>query len=82
MENSAAVSRGSPLVGSNADANELCIDAIRMLAIDAVQRANSGYPGMPMGAATMARSSGSATLVSRARSSASPGLPRRHLDPS
>jgi transketolase len=30
------------------------INAIRMLSIDAVQRANSGHPGMPMGAATMA----------------------------
>jgi transketolase len=33
---------------------ELCINAIRMLSIDAVQQANSGHPGMPMGAATMA----------------------------
>jgi transketolase len=34
--------------------DELCINAIRMLAIDSVQQANSGHPGMPMGAATMA----------------------------
>lgn len=34
--------------------DELCINAIRMLSIDAVQNANSGHPGMPMGAATMA----------------------------
>ena len=34
--------------------DQLCINAIRMLSIDAVQRANSGHPGMPMGAATMA----------------------------
>lgn len=34
--------------------DELCINTIRMLSIDAVQRANSGHPGMPMGAATMA----------------------------
>jgi transketolase len=32
----------------------LCIDTIRMLAADAVQNANSGHPGMPMGAAAMA----------------------------
>jgi transketolase len=32
----------------------LCIDTIRTLSIDAVQKANSGHPGMPMGAATMA----------------------------
>jgi transketolase len=37
-----------------ADQDQLCINAIRMLSIDAVQKANSGHPGMPMGAATMA----------------------------
>ena len=31
-----------------------CIDTIRTLAIDAVQQANSGHPGLPMGAAPMA----------------------------
>ena len=40
--------------GRNDDLDELCINAIRMLSIDAVQQANSGHPGMPMGAATMA----------------------------
>jgi len=30
------------------------VNAIRMLSIDMVQNANSGHPGMPMGAATMA----------------------------
>lgn len=34
--------------------DDLCINAIRMLAADAVQKANSGHPGMPMGAAAMA----------------------------
>ncbi len=32
----------------------LAIDTIRMLSADAVQHANSGHPGMPMGAAAMA----------------------------
>ena len=32
----------------------LCINTIRFLAVDAVQKANSGHPGMPMGAAPMA----------------------------
>ena len=34
--------------------DELCINTIRMLAADAVQKANSGHPGMPMGDAPMA----------------------------
>ncbi len=34
--------------------DELCINTIRFLAVDAVQKANSGHPGMPMGAAPMA----------------------------
>jgi len=33
---------------------ELCINTIRFLAVDAVQEANSGHPGAPMGAAAMA----------------------------
>lgn len=32
----------------------LAINTIRTLAMDAVQKANSGHPGLPMGAATMA----------------------------
>jgi transketolase len=32
----------------------LCVNAIRFLSIDAVQKANSGHPGLPMGAAPMA----------------------------
>jgi transketolase len=34
--------------------DELCINTIRILSADAVQAANSGHPGMPMGAAAMA----------------------------
>lgn len=34
--------------------DELCINTIRFLSVDAVQQANSGHPGMPMGAAPMA----------------------------
>lgn len=33
---------------------ERCINSIRFLSADAVQQANSGHPGMPMGAAAMA----------------------------
>ncbi|WPL18188.1 Transketolase [Thiorhodovibrio winogradskyi] len=31
--------------------DRLCISTLRTLAIDQVQRANSGHPGTPMGAA-------------------------------
>ncbi|XSG75733.1 transketolase [Herpetosiphon llansteffanensis] len=34
--------------------DELAINTIRMLAVDGVQAANSGHPGLPMGAAAMA----------------------------
>jgi transketolase len=33
---------------------ELCINSIRFLAVDAVEKANSGHAGLPMGAAPMA----------------------------
>ncbi len=32
--------------------DELCIQAIRFLSVDGVQKANSGHPGMPMGMAS------------------------------
>lgn len=34
--------------------DELCVNTIRMLSIDAVQKANSGHPGLPLDAAPMA----------------------------
>ena len=36
------------------DIDELCINTIRTLSIDAVQQANSGHPGTPMAMAPVA----------------------------
>ena len=41
-------------VASALTLEERCIDTIRFLAVDGVQKANSGHPGMPMGAAAIA----------------------------
>lgn len=38
----------------NRELQELCINTIRILSADAVQNANAGHPGLPMGAAAMA----------------------------
>src|SRR5258708_8556130 len=36
------------------DLDQLCINTIRALTLDAVQKAESGHPGLPLGAAPMA----------------------------
>jgi transketolase len=54
------VSVGTPAQGSfsggvgNSEIDRLCIDTIRTLAMDAVQKANSGHPGLPMAMAPVA----------------------------
>ena len=46
--------RGKDEVTDQATVDQRCINTIRFLAVDAVQKAKSGHPGTPMGAAAMA----------------------------
>jgi transketolase len=41
-------------IAMNRELENRCINTIRILSADAVQYANAGHPGMPMGAAAMA----------------------------
>jgi transketolase len=43
-----------PKENSNPELDQLCINTIRTLTLDAVQKAQSGHPGLPLGAAPMA----------------------------
>ncbi len=49
-----AVSDQSVSVTTGAQLDQLCINTIRTLSMDAVQKANSGHPGAPMALAPVA----------------------------
>jgi transketolase len=42
------------MVAAPVSVDTLCVNSIRFLAIDAINKSNSGHPGLPMGAAPMA----------------------------
>jgi transketolase len=42
------------MIEQKVDVEQLSINTVRTLSIDAIEKANSGHPGMPMGAAPMA----------------------------
>ena len=48
------MSATTPTRETTPELDQLCINTIRALSIDAVQRAESGHPGLPLGAAPMA----------------------------
>src|SRR5437868_8075429 len=50
----AAEASNEPKAGEKDKLEELCVNTIRFLAVDAVEKAKSGHPGSPMGMADMA----------------------------
>ena len=42
------------IFSSNNEIHQKCVNTIRTLAMDAIQKANSGHPGAPMGLASAA----------------------------
>jgi transketolase len=54
MTETLSTGRQAAPAGVSAETDQLAINTLRFLAADMVQAANSGHPGMPMGAAPMA----------------------------
>ena len=47
----AAEQSNEPKIGAKSKLDELCVNTIRFLSVDAVEKAHSGHPGTPMGLA-------------------------------
>jgi transketolase len=71
--------------------DQLCVNTIRFLAVDTVQKANSGHPGMPLDAAPIAyvlatrfvrRNPADPGFIDRDRFVLSRATPRRSCTPS
>jgi transketolase len=54
MASTSSLPQPGVIVTKPKDLEQLCIDTVRILAVDAVEKANSGHPGTPMDAAPMA----------------------------
>src|SRR5947208_3933871 len=54
IRSAATASSSLSAAGSGQSLEDLCINAIRVLAMDAVQKADSGHPGTPMALAPLA----------------------------
>ncbi|MAC53937.1 MAG: transketolase, partial [Gimesia sp.] len=44
----------TPSATSSVSLDELCVNTLRLLSVDMVQKAGSGHPGLPLGSAAMA----------------------------
>ena len=51
---SVAEESNRPVIGAKDELEERCVNTMRFLAVDAVEKAKSGHPGTPMGMADMA----------------------------
>jgi transketolase len=54
IKTESAMNAAPSTMPSNPALDNTCINALRFLSVDAVQQADSGHPGMPMGTAPLA----------------------------